>query len=446
MNNTNINNTYKTIIGLEVHIEPNTKSKMFCSCSQDHFGKKPNTQTCPICLGLPGALPIANKEAIYKTVKLGLALGSKVNEVSRFDRKHYFYPDLPKNFQTSQKGKPLCLGGSLMGYEIDHIHLEEDAGKLIHETVEGEKVSLIDFNRSGCCLIELVTKPVFHSIDEVIVFLKELQLLAKYLNVSSADMEKGTMRLEANVSLSTDGTLPNHKQSITNLPPYKVELKNINSFKFLEKALLAEIERQTKALDNGEELIQETRGYDEVKKTTFSQREKADSHDYRYFPEADLAPIELDEETIENINKSIPELPEAKRSRYVQDFGISKEFAEIIVSDPQRAKYFEEACKLNNSYKTIANMIVNKKMDEAYPEPAGLIKKVLEMEKASFADIKDTEQFVLEVVSENEDAVTSYRNGKTQVIGFLIGQVQKKLAGKGDPKIITSKLLESLNN
>lgn len=439
-----MNNKYKIIIGLEVHIEPNTKTKMFCRCSQDHFGKAPNTQTCPICLGLPGALPIANKEAVYKTVKLGLALGSNINEVSRFDRKHYFYPDLPKSFQTSQKDNPFCLGGSLMGKEIDHIHLEEDAGKLVHEVVDGEKVSLVDFNRSGCALIELVTKPVFHSVDEVIVFLKEMQLLAKYLNISSADMEKGTMRLEANISLSKDGSLPN----------YKVELKNINSFKFLEKALNAEVERQTKALDNGEELIQETRGYDEVKKTTFSQREKADSHDYRYFPEADLAPIILSEDVVENILSSIPELPEAKRIRYQKEFGISKEFAKILVSDPNRAKYFEDACKLDNkqslagftgNYKTIANLIVNKKMDEEYPEPAGLIKKLLEMIKTDFADSKETESAVLEVLLENDDAVTSYKNGKGQVIGFLIGQVQKKLKGKGDTKIITELLTTKLN-
>lgn len=430
-----MNTNYKIIIGLEVHIEPNTKTKMFCRCSQDHFGKTPNTQVCPICLGLPGALPIANKEAVYKTVKLGLALGSKINEISRFDRKHYFYPDLPKSFQTSQKDNPFCLGGSLMNKEIDHIHLEEDAGKLVHEVVDGQKVSLIDFNRSGCALIELVTKPVFHGVDEVIAFLKEMQLLSKYLNISSADMEKGTMRLEANISLSKDGTLPN----------YKVELKNINSFKFLEKALLAEIERQSQALDSGLELIQETRGYDEVKKTTFSQREKADSQDYRYFPEADLAPVILDQEVIDNIKKSIPELPEAKRIRYQEKFGISKEFAEIIASDPNRSKYFEEACKLDNNYKTIANLIVNKKMDEVYPEPAGLIKKLLEIIKSDFADSDVTNTSIAEVLMENEDAVTSYKNGKVQVIGFLIGQVQKKLKGKGDAKLITELLTKKLN-
>ncbi len=430
-----MNNKYKTIIGLEVHIEPNTKTKMFCRCSQDHFGKPANTQVCPICLGLPGALPIANKEAVYKTVKLGLALGSKINEVSRFDRKHYFYPDLPKSFQTSQKDNPFCIGGSLMGKEIDHIHLEEDAGKLVHEVVDGEKVSLIDFNRSGCALIELVTKPVFNTVDEVIFFLKEMQLIAKYLDISSADMEKGTMRLEANISLSKDGSLPN----------YKVELKNINSFKFLEKALNAEIERQTKALDNGEELIQETRGYDEVKKTTFSQREKADSHDYRYFPEADLAPIILEDEVIDNILKSIPELPEAKRVRYKNDYGISKEFAEILVSDLTRAKYFEECVKLNNNYKTIANLIVNKKMDSEYKEPAGLIKKLVELTKIEYIGGQELETVVDTILQENPDTIVTYKNGKTQIVGFLVGQVQKKLQGKGDPKLVIDILTKKLN-
>jgi aspartyl-tRNA(Asn)/glutamyl-tRNA(Gln) amidotransferase subunit B len=433
---------YKTIIGLEVHIEPNTKTKMFCRCSQDHFGKQPNTNTCPICLGLPGALPIANKEAVYKTIKLGLALGSTINKISRFDRKHYFYPDLPKSFQTSQKDNPFCIGGSLLGKELDHIHLEEDAGKLVHDVVDGEKVSLIDFNRSGCALIELVTKPVFHSVDEVISFLKELQLVTKYLNVGSADMEKGTMRLEANISLAP---IINNQSLIIKLPDYKVELKNINSFRFLEKALTAEIERQTKALNNNEKLIQETRGYDEAKKTTFSQREKADSHDYKYFPEADLAPVQITNTQISIIKQEIPELPQEKRERFEKEYQISKEYIEILVQDITRANYYEKACKLNNNYKTIANLIVNKKMDETYPEPAGLIKMLVEMENKSFESAEKTELVTREVLKENPEIIKKYQNGQTQVIGFLIGQVQKKLSGKGDIKVITDLLLKQIN-
>ncbi len=439
-------NKYTTIIGLEIHIEPNTKSKMFCSCSQSHFGAKPNSQTCPICLGLPGALPIANKEAINKTIKLGLALGSKISEKSRFFRKHYFYPDLPKSFQTSQKEDPFCIGGELLGFKINHIHLEEDAGKLMHETVNGEKVSLVDFNRSGCALIEMVTEPVFHSVADVLSFSKELQLIAKYLDISGADMEKGTMRLEANISLSKDGSLPN----------YKVELKNINSFRFLEKALIAEIERQALALDNGEVLIQETRGYDENTKKTFSQRVKADSHDYRYFPEADLAPISLEKLQITNITTEghevfqMPELPAQKRIRFEKEYKLSKDYINLLVSDLNRANYFEECVKQSNnltigpSAKQIADLMINKNLDSEFPEPAGLVKKIKEITNIEYVDGETLEIAIKEVLFENPEIVESYKNGKGQVIGFLIGQAQKKLSGKGDPKLISAKLIKSL--
>lgn len=434
---------YITIIGLEIHIEPNTESKMFCSCPQNHFGKKPNSQTCPICLGLPGSLPYANKEAINKTIKLGLALGSKISKSTRFYRKHYFYPDLAKSFQTSQKDNPFCIGGSLLGKAINHIHLEEDAGKLIHQTVDGKKVSLVDFNRCGCCLIELVTEPVFHNTEEVLEFTKELQLIARYLDISGADMEKGTMRLEANISLSKDGSLPN----------YKVELKNINSFRFLEKAINSEIERQIKALDSGEKLTQETRGYDENKKTTFSQRSKEDSQDYRYFPEADLPPIEMSDKDISEacifdvkiLSSKVVELPEAKRQRFVKQYGISIDMTEILTSERLRAEYFEEVCKLNNNFKLIANLMVNKNLDKTYLEPAGLAKKILEIERKDFTSTTEVDVVVNKVLAENPDIIKKYQNGQTQVLGFLIGQVQKVLKGKGDPKLISTKLLESLH-
>lgn len=428
-----MNNNYKTIIGLEIHIEPNTKSKMFCSCPQDHFGKEPNSQTCPICLGLPGALPIANKEAINKTIKLGLALGSKISEQSRFYRKHYFYPDLAKSFQTSQKDDPFCVGGELMGKKINHIHLEEDAGKLIHQTVNGEKVSLVDFNRCGCALIEMVTEPVFHSVSEVIAFTKELQLIARYLDVSNCDMEKGTMRLEANISLSKDDSLPD----------YKVELKNINSFRFLEKALTAEIERQTKALNNGERLLQETRGYDENTKTTFSQRTKADSQDYRYFPEADLPPVDTTGLLLEGITV---ELPQQKRERFEKEYKLPSDYIEIFVSDLNRANYFEECAKLAPELvKQVADLMINKNFDNDFPEPAGLVKKLKEITSVEYAKPEEVESAVKNVILGNPEIVTSYKNGKGQVIGFLIGQTQKILLGKGDPKLITAQLTRMLN-
>lgn len=423
---------YKIIIGLEIHIEPNTQSKMFCGCPQNHFGAKPNSQTCPICLGLPGALPVANEEAINKTIKLGLALGSTISKESRFYRKHYFYPDLAKSFQTSQKDNPFCIGGELMGKKINHIHLEEDAGKLIHQ----DDSSLVDFNRCGCALIEMVTEPVFHSVDEVISFTKELQLIARYIDISNADMEKGTMRLEANISLSKDGSLPN----------YKVELKNINSFKFLEKALNAEIERQAKALDAGEELTQETRGYDESTKATFSQRVKADSHDYRYFPEADLPPVNTSDEDIEILRYKVIELPEQKRKRFAEQYKLSGDYINLLVSDLERANYFEKATELAPELtKQIADLMINKNLDASFPEPAGLVKKIIEMTKVDYANPTEVDKAANAVVIENPEIVTSYKNGKGQVIGFLIGQVQKILKGKGDPKIVTAKLTELLN-
>lgn len=431
---------YTPVIGMEVHIEPDTNSKMFCACPQDHFGKTPNTQVCPVCLGLPGALPIANKEAVFKTIKLGLALGSAISTKSRFYRKNYFYPDLPKAFQTSQLDNPICVGGSLNGFTVNHIHLEEDAGKLVHETIEGNKYSLIDFNRSGCALIELVTEPVFKSIQDVIAFVKELQLISRYIGVSSADMEKGSMRLEANISLQKPGE--------TNLPNYKVELKNINSFKFLEKAVNAEIKRQSEALDSGEELIQETRGYDEIKQKTFSQRTKADAHDYRYFPEADLAPMEFDDSEIEELKNKLPELPAAKRQKFVS-FGLNEDFANILVSDLSRAEYFEKAVELGKDHgvavKTIADAMINKKLDNEFKEAAGLIKRIVEVSKVEFSGLEEVEKAVEEVVNEQEKAVTDYKNGNGNVVGFLIGMSQKKLQGKGNPQTVRELLLKSLN-
>lgn len=431
---------YLPIIGLEIHLEPNTKSKIFCSCPQNHFAAKPNSQTCPICLGLPGALPYVNKEAIKKTVKLGLALGCVISRKSKFYRKHYFYPDLPKSFQTSQKDNPLCVGGNLLGKAINHIHLEEDAGKLIHQKINGQKVSLVDFNRSGCALIELVTEPVFHSVLEVIDFTKELQLISRYLDISNADMEKGTMRLEANLSLANERQRTENK-----LPDYKVELKNINSFKFLEKALIAEIERQTKALTTGQILVQETRGYDENTKSTFLQRSKEGSEDYRYFPEADIPLIEITDKDIKAISDDIPELPQEKRQRLVKQYGISADMAEILATEKLRADYFESVCKLNNNYKMIANLMVNKNMDKDYPEPAKLAAKIHALIHVEYAGIDVTEGAIAEVLAKNPDIVTSYQNGKVQVVGFLIGQVQKILKGQGDPKLINSKLIEKLH-
>lgn len=449
----NMNTSYIPIIGLEVHIELNTKSKMFCGCPVDHFGKQPNTQVCPVCMGLPGALPYASKEAIEYTIKMGHAFECTIANFSKFDRKHYFYPDLPKAYQISQYDLPLCQNGKFqmpndkLHIRLRRIHLEEDTGKLVHEKIDGKRVSLIDFNRSSVPLMEMVTEPDFHDVESASAFLREVQLIVRYLGISSADMEKGSMRLEANVSLLEQRT-KNNEHGEGELPDYKVELKNINSFKFLEKAIAAELKRQQELLEKGEKVKQETRGYDEVHDETFSQRSKEDAQDYRYFPEPDLPPMRFTDGQIEEIKKSLPELPGTKRKRYGTELNLSSHYTETLLADKVRAEYFEEAvasgAKHGVSPKTIADLMVNKNLDKEYPEPHGLIKKIVELTKKSYAPAAEVELVVKQVVAEQEKAVTDYKNGKGQIVGFLIGQVQKILKGQGEPKLIQELLLKGL--
>ena len=435
---------FKPVIGLEVHIELNTKSKMFCGCPSDHFGKAANTQTCPVCLGLPGALPCANKKAIEDTIKFGFAFNAKINSYSKFDRKHYFYPDLPKGYQISQYDLPFCSkgewiskGGIKIG--ITRIHLEEDTAKMIHQDVDGKKVSLIDFNRSGVALMELVTEPDFNSETTVLEFLKEVQKIVRYLNISTADMEKGSMRLEANVSVASDT-----EQRQGKLPEYKVELKNINSFRFLEKAIKVEIERQKEILKNGHIPPQETRGFNEETGLTFTQRTKEEAQDYRYFPEPDLPPFNLTQSMIGKVKDSLPILPRQRAEKLIS-LGLSESWVDIITEDVDTVDYFERAFELAKNKgigaKMIADMMVNKKMHLEYQEPALLIKKLVEATNVLYASQEDVNLTVNKIIRNYPKAVEDYQKGKGEVVGFLIGMVQKDLGGKGDVKMIKDTLL-----
>ncbi len=470
MNHKLSTNKYTPIIGMEIHVELNTKTKMFCRCSADIFGAKPNTHTCPVCLGLPGALPYTNRQAIEDCIKIGLALNCKINLDSYFERKNYFYADLAKGFQTSQFLHPfgergyleIKVGDKIKKVGITRVHMEEDTGKNTHTTIDGKKVSLIDFNRSSIPLVEIVTEPDIHSGEEAKAFLTELQKIVRYVGVSDADMDKGNMRLEPNISLRSNTTnnpilpMSNDKQrgvslirqpaekgdsSTEKLPPYKVEVKNINSFRFVDKAIQYETKRQAELLDKNETPKQETRGWNENKNETVSQRSKEEAHDYRYFPEPDIPPIHFSQDQISIIRDQIPELPIQKTERYTSDYELSYYDAEILTRDIDMALFFEQAVELgkesNITAKQIANAIINKKADLS-KKPEDLVNQIKESSQVTEIDPKELELAIEKALSENEKAVSDYKSGKIQVIGYLIGQVKKQLQKADTNQIKTS--------
>lgn len=448
-------NNYQPVIGLEVHIELNTKSKMFSRSSADYFGKNPNTQTDSTSLGLPGALPFINQAAIDNCIKIGLALNCSISEVSRFERKNYFYPDLPKGYQISQYRWPLCVNGWLevegedgkkIKVRINRVHQEEDTGKLFH--LGGQ--TLIDFNRSGVPLVEIVTEPDFHHSSQVKDFAKKLQQLFRYLEVSGADMEKGEMRLEANVSVRVKGN---------ELPSYRVELKNINSFRFMEAAINYEVQRQIGVLESGGKLEQETRGWNEAKKETYVQRTKEEAHDYRYFPEPDLPELRITESRIGNLRLGLPELPWEKVKRFISDYGISKNSAEILTQTKELADYFEKAAKEGKKEKVdsqeVANYIVNRKKDIVVEvptqklkfklSPPGVIKEIMKKRTGIISDVGELEKLAKEAIKENPESAKSYKKGKSGALNVLLGAVMRKTGGKADMgkvKQILEKLLQ----
>ena len=468
---------YKPVIGLEVHVELKTKSKMFCGCSSDYFGKEPNTHCCPVCLGLPGALPVPNKTAIEWCVMIGLALNCKIPQFSKFDRKNYFYPDLPKGYQISQYDQPFAINGYvILGTQseawrtpeskkdpgqarmtkegkrirIRRVHMEEDTGKLIHQ---GDS-TLIDFNRSGVSLVEIVTEPDFESAEEVVEYLKKLQQIVRYLGVSDADMEKGNMRLEPNISLSqchperSEGSQDSSPSAQNDIPGYKVEIKNINSFRFVEKAINYEIERQKELLDSGKTPLQETRGWDEKKQITVLQRVKEEANDYRYFPEPDIPPIHWNEDQISKIKNQIEELPDQKYSRFQEAYQLSEYDAEILTREKDLADYFETAVRHGATHliapKQIANAIINKKIDIEKNLPSQLIQSILASSQSVQIDEKELGQVIGEVFKKNKKAVKDYKSGKKGVLMFLVGQVMRKFPKNLDAKLVTEKIKKML--
>lgn len=481
---------YEAVIGLEVHAQLKTKSKIFCSCPTD-FGAEPNQQVCPVCLGMPGVLPVLNKTALEYGIKCGIALNCTISAQSKFDRKNYFYPDLPKAYQISQYDQPVCCNGYLMvgdrKIRILRAHLEEDAGKLVHAGaagLHGSDYSLADYNRSGVPLLEIVSEPDLRSPDEAREYLTELRTILRYLDVCDGNLEEGSFRCDANVSIRPVG-----EEKLGT----KAEIKNMNSFKAVQRAIQSEIERQKQVIGKGERVVQETRLWNEATQSTFSMRSKEEAHDYRYFPEPDLLPMHISAKEVERMRQTLPELPESRRNRYVDQAGLSLEDAVILVENKDMADFYDQALVLGAAAKPSANLLLGPAMSHfnklAGPSqsiwssklsPQNLkdiventnsgalnsttAKQVLmdilampadsaEIDVDSYikekgliqvSDLSEIAAIVQSVLDSKPSQLAEYRSGKVKLRGFFFGEVMKTLKGKGNPDIINKILDEKL--
>jgi len=477
---------FEVIIGLEVHAELKTQTKIFCSCPTA-FGAAPNSQTCPICLGLPGVLPVLNQRVVEFAIKTGLALNCPIAPFSKFDRKNYYYPDLPKNYQISQYDLPICgrgwldieIEGAKKRVGITRVHMEEDAGKLVHqgETIGQAEYSMVDYNRTGVPLIEIVSEPDLRTPDEARAYMEALKAILEYLDVSDCRMEQGSLRCDANISLRPVGS-----QKLGT----KTEIKNLNSFRSLQRALEFEIRRQAELLEEGESIIQETRSWDEGKAVTTSLRSKEEAHDYRYFPDPDLTPLVIDRQWVEEIRASLPELPEARRRRFELEYQLPPYDAQILTNSRATADYFEACAREFRDYKAISNWIMGEltrllnaeglelaqsrvtpprlvemlKLMAAGVISSKLAKTVFEemfatgkpapaiVEEKGLVQITDEsalEQLIDSILTAHPQVVQDVRNGKEKAMAFLVGQAMKQTRGKASPDIVNRLLREKIS-
>jgi len=475
---------YEAVIGLEVHAQLLTRSKLFCGCSTT-FGEEPNTLSCPVCTGQPGSLPVVNRKAVEFAIKLGLATSCRITPYSLFARKNYFYPDLPKGYQISMYEYPLAVEGFIdindqgkkKRINIIRIHMEEDAGKLKHgETPETASFSYVDFNRTGVPLVEIVSGPDIRSPQEAANYLRDLRTILQYLEISTGNMEEGNFRCDANISIRPKG----QKDFGT-----RTELKNMNSFRYVEKALEYEIKRQIAVLEDGEEVVQETRLWDVDQGITISMRGKEEAHDYRYFPDPDLVPLRIDENWVEEIRKSLPELPAEKRERFVREYQIPEYDAEILTSTKPMANYYEECLRLFPEPKTVSNWIMGellrelkgdeREIDQCPVTPLHLTEMLTMMKEGAISgkiakdvfeemyrtgnrparivkekgwtqilDKAEIERAIQRVMGSNPKLVEDYQKGKEKLFGFFVGEVMKETKGKANPKLLNELLKKKL--